>query len=100
MAVNARGTMMFYKHAGKQMISQGRGGRIIGAFSISPLPLALTSIAGACSLRGKHGLIFTLRCATMTLTLREQAIALPLRIAQVSLLFAVLHRLPVRPLSN
>ena len=31
MAVNARGTMLCYKHAGKQMIAQGRGGRIIGA---------------------------------------------------------------------
>jgi NAD(P)-dependent dehydrogenase (short-subunit alcohol dehydrogenase family) len=30
MAVNARGTMLCYKHAGKQMIAQGRGGRIIG----------------------------------------------------------------------
>jgi len=33
MAVNARGTMLCYKHAGKQMIAQGRGGRIIGACS-------------------------------------------------------------------
>ena len=31
MAVNARGTMLCYKHSGKQMIAQGRGGRIIGA---------------------------------------------------------------------
>ncbi|KAI0261780.1 NAD-binding protein [Gloeopeniophorella convolvens] len=34
MAVNARGTMLCYKHAAKQMISQGRGGRIIGAASV------------------------------------------------------------------
>jgi NAD(P)-dependent dehydrogenase (short-subunit alcohol dehydrogenase family) len=33
MAVNARGTMLCYKYAGKQMISQGRGGRIIGTFN-------------------------------------------------------------------
>jgi len=33
MAVNARGTMLCYKYAGKQMIAQGRGGRIIGACS-------------------------------------------------------------------
>ncbi|KAH9006457.1 short chain oxidoreductase [Lactarius hatsudake] len=33
MAVNARGTMLCYKHAAKQMIAQGRGGRIIGATS-------------------------------------------------------------------
>jgi NAD(P)-dependent dehydrogenase (short-subunit alcohol dehydrogenase family) len=36
MAVNARGTMLCYKHAGKQMVAQGRGGRIIGAFPSSP----------------------------------------------------------------
>jgi len=34
MAVNARGVMLCYKHAAKQMISQGRGGRIIGASSM------------------------------------------------------------------
>ncbi|KAI9430455.1 NAD-P-binding protein [Lactarius indigo] len=33
MAVNVRGTMLCYKHAGKQMVAQGRGGRIIGASS-------------------------------------------------------------------
>lgn len=37
MAVNARGTMLCYKHAGKQMIAQGRGGRIIGAHPSSLL---------------------------------------------------------------
>jgi NAD(P)-dependent dehydrogenase (short-subunit alcohol dehydrogenase family) len=37
MAVNARGTMLCYKHAGKQMVAQGRGGRIIGAFSTLPI---------------------------------------------------------------
>lgn len=30
MAVNARSVMLCYKHAAKQMIAQGRGGRIIG----------------------------------------------------------------------
>lgn len=35
MAVNVRGTMLCYKHAGKQMVAQGRGGRIIGACSIA-----------------------------------------------------------------
>jgi len=30
-AVNARSTFLCYKHAAKQMIAQGRGGRIIGA---------------------------------------------------------------------
>jgi len=44
MAVNVRGTMLCYKHAGKQMVSQGRGGRIIGAFPFSHPPLFLRSI--------------------------------------------------------
>ncbi|KAJ6506176.1 acetoin reductase family protein [Mycena vitilis] len=34
MAINARGTFLCYKYAGMQMISQGRGGRIIGACSL------------------------------------------------------------------
>ncbi|KAK3935556.1 hypothetical protein QBC46DRAFT_297897 [Diplogelasinospora grovesii] len=34
-AVNVRGTFLCYKHAAKQMIDQGRGGKIIGACSIS-----------------------------------------------------------------
>ena len=37
MAVNVRGTMLCYKHAGKQMVAQGRGGRIIGAYPHPPL---------------------------------------------------------------
>jgi NAD(P)-dependent dehydrogenase (short-subunit alcohol dehydrogenase family) len=35
MVVNARGTMLCYKYAAKQMIDQGRGGRIIGAYSLT-----------------------------------------------------------------
>ncbi|KAK7023158.1 NAD-binding protein [Favolaschia claudopus] len=35
MSINARGTFLCYKHAGIQMIKQGRGGRIIGASSIA-----------------------------------------------------------------
>ncbi|KAI0001176.1 NAD(P)-binding protein [Russula vinacea] len=35
MAVNARSVMLCYKHAAKQMIAQGRGGRIIGASSMA-----------------------------------------------------------------
>jgi NAD(P)-dependent dehydrogenase (short-subunit alcohol dehydrogenase family) len=31
MAINARSTFLCYKHAAKQMIAQGHGGRIIGA---------------------------------------------------------------------
>lgn len=30
LAINATGIMLSYKHAGIQMIKQGRGGRIIG----------------------------------------------------------------------
>ena len=30
LAVNARGVMLCFKHAARQMIQQGRGGRIIG----------------------------------------------------------------------
>ncbi|KAI0308999.1 hypothetical protein OF83DRAFT_127135 [Amylostereum chailletii] len=33
MAVNARGVLFCYKYAAKQMVAQGRGGRIIGASS-------------------------------------------------------------------
>jgi NAD(P)-dependent dehydrogenase (short-subunit alcohol dehydrogenase family) len=66
LAVNVRGTFNCYKHAAKQMISQGRGGRIIGqpppilSFS-SPSPSYVTrarrgsfSHAGACSGTGKQ----------------------------------------------
>lgn len=33
MAVNARSVMLCYKHAAKQMIAQGQGGRIIGQYA-------------------------------------------------------------------
>ncbi|KAI0049323.1 NAD(P)-binding protein [Auriscalpium vulgare] len=35
MAVNARGVMLCYKYAAKQMVAQGRGGRIVGAASLA-----------------------------------------------------------------
>ncbi|KAL0574633.1 hypothetical protein V5O48_007329 [Marasmius crinis-equi] len=35
MAVNIRGVFLCYKYAAKQMIAQGRGGRIIGASSVA-----------------------------------------------------------------
>ncbi|KAJ6606869.1 hypothetical protein B0H10DRAFT_2166980 [Mycena sp. CBHHK59/15] len=35
MNINARGTFLCYKYAGMHMISQGRGGRIIGAASLA-----------------------------------------------------------------
>ncbi|KAH9917346.1 uncharacterized protein B0H18DRAFT_958420 [Fomitopsis serialis] len=34
-AVNVRGTMLQYKYAARQMIKQGRGGRILGASSVA-----------------------------------------------------------------
>ncbi|EIW75541.1 NAD(P)-binding protein [Coniophora puteana RWD-64-598 SS2] len=34
-SVNTKGTFFYYKHVGKQMIKQGRGGRIIGMSSIT-----------------------------------------------------------------
>lgn len=34
MAVNGRGTFLCYKYAAEQMVSQGRGGWIIGASSM------------------------------------------------------------------
>jgi len=34
-SVNAKGTFFCYKHAGLQMVAQGRGGRIIGASSVA-----------------------------------------------------------------
>jgi NAD(P)-dependent dehydrogenase (short-subunit alcohol dehydrogenase family) len=33
LAINGRGVFLCYKYAAKQMIKQGRGGRIIGAAS-------------------------------------------------------------------
>lgn len=33
--INVRGVFLCYKHAGLEMIKQGRGGKIIGACSIS-----------------------------------------------------------------
>ncbi|KAJ6598175.1 hypothetical protein DFH09DRAFT_1131171 [Mycena vulgaris] len=35
MTINGRGTFLSYKYAGMKMISQGRGGRIIGAASVA-----------------------------------------------------------------
>lgn len=35
MGVNVRGTFLCYKYAARQMIKQGRGGRIVGAASVA-----------------------------------------------------------------
>jgi NAD(P)-dependent dehydrogenase (short-subunit alcohol dehydrogenase family) len=92
MAVNARGTMLCYKHAGKQMIAQGRGGRIIGAF---PLPLNHPLVfgtdeyftAGACSLAGKQGSNIASSYSASKFAIRglTQAAGMPYRNPQHSL---------------
>lgn len=53
--VNARGVFLCYKHAAVQMISQGRGGRIIGASSIAGkigFPSAAAYCASKFAVRG------------------------------------------------
>ncbi|KAI0713498.1 NAD(P)-binding protein [Earliella scabrosa] len=54
-AVNTRGVMLCYKHAARQMIKQGRGGRIIGAASIAAkqgFPKAAAYSSSKFALRG------------------------------------------------
>jgi len=67
MTVNAHGTMLCYKYAGKQMIAQGRGGRLIGAMSSYPSPSLLLTRRrlGACSAAGKIGHL-ALYCTAVT----------------------------------
>ncbi|KAJ7176147.1 hypothetical protein C8R43DRAFT_1197699 [Mycena crocata] len=67
-ATNARGTFLCYKYAAKQMIVQGRGGRIIGACSGAgkkrwlhelniPSRFAIRGLTQAAALEfGKHGI--------------------------------------------
>ncbi|KAF8444090.1 hypothetical protein L210DRAFT_3533787 [Boletus edulis BED1] len=55
MAVNARGTFLCYKYAAAQMITQGRGGRIIGASSVAGKfgnPLSAAYCASKFAVRG------------------------------------------------
>ena len=59
MNVNVRGVMLCYKHAARQMIKQGRGGRIIGqalfiSNQIQAQPLT-GELTGASSIAGKSG---------------------------------------------
>ncbi|KAH7905131.1 hypothetical protein BJ138DRAFT_1118747 [Hygrophoropsis aurantiaca] len=54
-AINARGVYLCYKHAAKQMIAQGRGGRIIGASSAAGkrgFPLNTVYCASKFAVRG------------------------------------------------
>ena len=43
--VNVKGTFLCFKHAAKQMIGQGRGGRLIGASSVLG-KMGMNSMAG------------------------------------------------------
>ncbi|KAI0777897.1 NAD-P-binding protein [Irpex lacteus] len=55
LAINATGIMLSYKHAGIQMIKQGRGGRIIGACSVAGkqgFPTAAAYSASKFAVRG------------------------------------------------
>jgi len=55
MAVNARGTFLCYKYAAAQMITQGRGGRIMATSSVAGLlghPLASAYSASKFAIRG------------------------------------------------
>ncbi|KAJ7220747.1 hypothetical protein GGX14DRAFT_540813 [Mycena pura] len=55
MAVNSRGTFLCYKYAAKQMVQQGRGGRIIGACSVAGkigFPFLATYCASKFAVRG------------------------------------------------
>ncbi|KAG2117041.1 uncharacterized protein F5147DRAFT_768427 [Suillus discolor] len=89
-SVNVRGTLLCYKHAARQMIEQGRGGRIIGASSIlgkksakdfivySSSKFAVRGLTQAAAMElGPHGI--TVNCyapgpiqTEMLQTLREQ----------------------------
>ncbi|KAJ7097578.1 hypothetical protein C8R44DRAFT_889117 [Mycena epipterygia] len=76
MSINARGTFLCYKYAGLQMISQGRGGRIIGASSVggkrggavlsaySASKFAIRGLTQAAALEfGSHGITLKARAA-------------------------------------
>ncbi|TFK49874.1 NAD(P)-binding protein [Heliocybe sulcata] len=55
-SINLRGVFLCYKHAAAQMLSQGRGGRIIGASSMAGKKGAALSSAYAASKFGVRGL--------------------------------------------
>lgn len=60
MDINVLGVLHCYKHAAKQMIKQGRGGRIVGKLFLTSCLLTLTRVnailhIGACSGAGKKG---------------------------------------------
>ncbi|KAI0312322.1 short chain oxidoreductase [Amylostereum chailletii] len=55
-SVNVRGVLLCYKYAAKQMVEQGRGGRIIGASSIGGLQAHSTLLAYCASKFAVRGL--------------------------------------------
>ncbi|KZT10213.1 NAD-binding protein [Laetiporus sulphureus 93-53] len=59
MAINARSVFLAYKYAAKQMIAQGRGGRIIGASSVAGRMGCLDLGAYTASKFAVHGLTQT-----------------------------------------
>ncbi|KAJ7090808.1 hypothetical protein B0H15DRAFT_948579 [Mycena belliarum] len=56
MSINARGTFLCYKYAGMQMVTQGKGGRMIGASSIVGKQAALSLGAYSASKFAVRGL--------------------------------------------
>ncbi|KZT10211.1 NAD(P)-binding protein, partial [Laetiporus sulphureus 93-53] len=59
MAINARSVFLAYKYATKQMIAQGRGGRIIGASSVAGRVGGLELAAYTASRFAVHGMTQT-----------------------------------------
>lgn len=53
-SVNVRGTFLCYQYAAKQMIIQGRGGRIIGACSGAGKQGIWIHSGSVCSRSGRH----------------------------------------------
>ena len=57
MCVNVRSVMLAYKHAARQMIKQGRGGRIVGTFAV-PILLRIICLLSKntfrCSVHGRE----------------------------------------------
>ncbi|KAJ7839009.1 hypothetical protein B0H14DRAFT_2513039 [Mycena olivaceomarginata] len=86
--INVRGVFLCYQHAARQMILQGRGGRIIGATSgagkqgIAMLPdyasskFAVRGLtqAAACEF-GKHGITVNAYAPEITLSLQQATMA-------------------------
>ncbi|KAJ7613671.1 hypothetical protein DFH06DRAFT_1344621 [Mycena polygramma] len=87
-AINVRGTFLCYKHAAKQMILQGRGGRIIGACSgagkqahpgipdYSSSKFAVRGLTQAAALDfGKHGITVNAYAPGAVITAMTQQLA-------------------------